>query len=39
MVYLEAPREARPVAPNSAGGEDNPQGRSLNRRVEIRYAS
>lgn len=29
--------ETRPVAPNEAGGEDNPQGRSMNRRVEIRY--
>lgn len=29
--------EAEPVAPNEVGGEDNPQGRSLNRRVEIRY--
>lgn len=27
----------RPVAPNSQGGEDNPEGRALNRRVEIRY--
>lgn len=28
----------RPVAPNETGGEDNPEGRALNRRVEIRYA-
>lgn len=27
-----------PVADNTVGGEDNPQGRALNRRVEIRYA-
>lgn len=26
-----------PVAPNSKGGEDNPEGRAENRRVEIRY--
>lgn len=29
--------KGRPVAPNSQGGEDNPEGRALNRRVEIRY--
>lgn len=29
--------ETRPVAPNEIGGEDNPEGRSQNRRVEIRY--
>lgn len=28
----------RPVADNTKGGEDNPEGRALNRRVEIRYA-
>jgi outer membrane protein OmpA-like peptidoglycan-associated protein len=26
-----------PVAPNQVGGKDNPQGRALNRRVEITY--
>lgn len=26
-----------PVEPNEVGGEDNPEGRALNRRVEIRY--
>ncbi len=28
---------ADPVAPNTAGGKDDPEGRRLNRRVEIRY--
>lgn len=27
----------RPVEPNELDGEDNPEGRALNRRVEIRY--
>lgn len=27
----------RPVEPNEVNGEDNPEGRALNRRVEIRY--
>lgn len=29
--------EARPVAPNTVNGRDNPHGRALNRRVEIVY--
>lgn len=29
--------EADPVAPNSAGGKDDPAGRQQNRRVELRY--
>lgn len=29
--------ETDPVAPNENGGEDNPEGRAENRRVEIRY--
>jgi outer membrane protein OmpA-like peptidoglycan-associated protein len=29
--------EARPVAPNSSGGRDDPEGRAKNRRVELRY--
>ncbi len=29
--------ESRPVEPNRKGGEDNPDGRAKNRRVEIRY--
>jgi len=31
--------ETEPVAPNSSGGEDNPEGREQNRRVEIRYTT
>lgn len=31
--------ESDPVEPNERGGEDNPQGREKNRRVELRYAS
>ena len=30
--------DSRPVASNSSGGEDDPEGRAQNRRVEIRYA-
>ena len=29
--------ETDPAAPNEEGGVDNPEGRALNRRVEIRY--
>lgn len=31
--------EAMPAAPNSVGGRDNPQGRQLNRRTEVRIVS
>lgn len=31
--------ESDPVEPNERGGEDNPQGREENRRVELRYAN
>ncbi len=31
--------ESDPVEPNERGGEDNPEGREKNRRVELRYAS
>jgi OmpA-OmpF porin, OOP family len=31
--------EAQPVEPNEVGGEDNPEGRAANRRVEVRYGS
>lgn len=31
--------ESEPVAPNEQGGEDNPEGREQNRRVELRYAN
>ncbi|GAA4397329.1 hypothetical protein GCM10023153_21110 [Ornithinibacter aureus] len=27
----------KPVEPNTKGGEDNPEGREKNRRVEVRY--
>lgn len=30
--------EKEPVAPNTKGNDDNPEGREENRRVEIRYA-
>lgn len=30
--------ESDPVEPNTKGGEDNPEGREKNRRVEVRYA-
>lgn len=30
--------ETKPVADNTRGGKDNPEGRAKNRRVEIRYA-
>jgi outer membrane protein OmpA-like peptidoglycan-associated protein len=29
--------EAQPVEANAQGGKDNPEGRALNRRVELRY--
>lgn len=29
--------EARPIAPNTSGGKDDPEGRAKNRRVELRY--
>ena len=29
--------ESRPVAANESGGQDDPAGRALNRRVELRY--
>jgi outer membrane protein OmpA-like peptidoglycan-associated protein len=31
--------ESRPVEANTKGGKDNPEGRALNRRVELRYSS
>ena len=39
VLSTEGRGEADPVAPNDNGGEDNPDGRAANRRVEIRYAS
>lgn len=31
--------ETKPIEPNESGGDDNPEGRAKNRRVEIRYES
>jgi outer membrane protein OmpA-like peptidoglycan-associated protein len=31
--------ESQPVEANTNGGKDNPEGRALNRRVELRYSS
>lgn len=38
VLTVEGFGSSRPVAEDSVGGEDNPQGRALNRRVEVRYA-
>lgn len=38
VLTVEGFGSSRPVADNSSGGEDDPQGRALNRRVEVRYA-
>lgn len=37
-LTVEGKGESDPVAANTKGGEDNPEGRMKNRRVEIRYA-
>ncbi|WP_192796695.1 OmpA family protein [Serinicoccus kebangsaanensis] len=37
QLEVEGFGEDEPVAPNEEGGEDNPEGRALNRRVEIRF--
>lgn len=37
-LAVEGRGESDPVAANTKGGEDNPEGRMKNRRVEIRYA-
>lgn len=36
-LTVEGFGESRPVEANEQGGEDNPEGRAANRRVEIRY--
>lgn len=36
-LAVEGHGESDPVADNETGGEDNPDGRAQNRRVEIRY--
>ncbi len=38
-VTVEGFGETQPIEPNESGGDDNPDGRAKNRRVEIRYAS
>jgi len=38
-LQIEGFGEREPVEPNEVDGEDNPEGRALNRRVEIRYES
>lgn len=37
VLEVEGFGETDPVEPNEVDGEDNPEGRALNRRVEIRY--
>ncbi len=37
-LTVEGKGESDPVAANTKGGKDNPEGRMKNRRVEIRYA-
>lgn len=37
QLEVEGFGEDEPVAPNEKGGEDDPEGRALNRRVEIRF--
>lgn len=39
VVASEAFGETVPVAPNTVDGQDNPEGRALNRRVEIRVTT
>lgn len=39
VLDVQGRGETEPVAPNTSGGEDNPDGRELNRRVEIRYTT
>jgi outer membrane protein OmpA-like peptidoglycan-associated protein len=36
-LQVEGFGEDRPLAPNTVGGKDNPDGRAKNRRVELRY--
>lgn len=38
-LTVEGFGENEPIEPNESGGEDNPEGRAQNRRVEIRYSS
>lgn len=38
-MTVEGFGETEPIEPNESGGDDSPDGRAKNRRVEIRYAS
>lgn len=37
VLDVQGRGETEPVAPNTSGGEDDPEGREQNRRVELRY--
>ena len=39
QLTVEGFGDTQPIEPNETGGDDNPEGRAQNRRVEIRYAS
>jgi outer membrane protein OmpA-like peptidoglycan-associated protein len=38
QLVVEGRGDTQPVAPHTSGGQDDPAGRALNRRVEIRFA-
>lgn len=39
VLQVSGEGESQPVAPNESGGNDDPEGRALNRRVEIRFST